>query len=136
MRIDGFVVEQRALCIETHHLTARAETGVDAHDAALSEWRRQQQLLQVGGENADRFFVRLFLARGRKLRLDARAQQTFVGIAGCHFHLFGGSRTAFHIASCHLFRGALIVRRRDRHAQHTLALAAAHRQQAVRGAAF
>ena len=33
---DGFVVQQVALCIETHHLATRSETWVNTHDALLT----------------------------------------------------------------------------------------------------
>ena len=36
---DGLVVQEAALRVEAHHLAARAESRVDAHDAVLAERR-------------------------------------------------------------------------------------------------
>ena len=56
---NGLVVQQIALCIETHHLAARAETRVDTHHALLAQRGGQQQLLQVVDEHVDGFLVGL-----------------------------------------------------------------------------
>ena len=134
--INGFVVEQGALRIKTHHFAPCAETGVDAHDATLPEGRCEEQLLEIGGENANGLFVGLLLARGRELGFDARAEQSLVSVGGCQFDLFGGPRSGLHIAARHLLGGAIIVGRGDGDAQHALAFASAHGQQAVGSAAL
>ena len=42
MRIDGLIVQQVALCVETNHLASRAIPRVDAHYPFLSQRRSQE----------------------------------------------------------------------------------------------
>ena len=48
MRIDGLIVQQVALCIQTHHLTAGTVAGVNGEHALLPERGCKEQLLEVG----------------------------------------------------------------------------------------
>ena len=59
MREDGFMVEQRALRIETHYFATRAKAWVDTHDALLTQRCRQQQLAQVLSKYTDGLLVSL-----------------------------------------------------------------------------
>ena len=45
------MVEQVALCIETHDLATRAESRVNTHHPLLSEWCREQKLAQILGKD-------------------------------------------------------------------------------------
>ena len=132
---DGFVVEQVALCVEAHHLAARAETGVDAHHALLSERCVHQQLVEVLREHVDSLLVGLLLAQRGKFRLDARFQQSFVTVLDGLVH----QRLAFAVTADIVAlqpTDALFVVGLDIDAQDTFLLTAAHGQQTVTGTAF
>ena len=90
MRIDGFVVQQRSLCVETDQLTAGPVTGIDSQHTLLSQWRSQQQLAQVLGKHADRFFIGFRLAEIGKFGFDGRLQKTFERVVHGGRNLFGG----------------------------------------------
>ncbi len=63
MGIDGLAVQQISLLVEAHQLAARAETGIQGHDAFLSEGRGQQELTQVPAEDPDGIGIGLFLRK-------------------------------------------------------------------------
>ncbi len=57
-RIDGGCVEQLARAIDHGNLDAGADAGIKSHGRARTGRCRQQQILQVAGEDVDRFFFR------------------------------------------------------------------------------
>jgi hypothetical protein len=61
VRIDGVVVQEVARSVEANDLAACAETGVYAHDAALAQRWRQQQLAEIDGKHLNGLFVGAFL---------------------------------------------------------------------------
>ena len=71
MGVDGFIVEEHPLRIETHHFATSAKAWVDTHNAFLPERSGEQQLFEVSGKHTDGLFVGLCLARGGKFRFDA-----------------------------------------------------------------
>ena len=57
VRVDGSRVEQLAGRIDNGDLAAGADAGVDAHRRARAGRRGEQQIVQVGAEDADRLFL-------------------------------------------------------------------------------
>ena len=132
---DGFMVEQVALGVETHHLAARPEARVDTHDTLLAQRRRKQQLTQIFGKHADGFFVGLLLAQVDKFGLDARFEQPSVAV----LHSLGNQPSAGCVTVDVVALQALdtlVVVGRNAEPQDALGLAPEHGQQAVAGAAF
>ena len=129
--VDGLVVEQIALCVDTHHLAARAEAGVDAHDTLGAEGRRQQQLAHVGGEDGDGLLVGPGFGGSGKLVFYAGFEQALVGILDGHLHLWCGGCAPFHEGTLQAPQALLLVGGGDAHSEVALGLAAAHGQQAV-----
>ena len=132
MRINGFVVQQVALCIEAYHLTAGTISWVDAHHPFLSQRWSQQQLTEVSGKDTDGFFVGFLLAEGSKFGLDAGFQQALVGIVDSLLDLLAAFVVATYVASFKAF-GTFFVIGRDGYLQKSFGFASADRQQAVRG---
>ena len=132
MRIDGLIVQQVALCVETNHLASRAIPRVDAHYPFLSQRRSQEQLTEVSGKDTDGFLVGFFLAEGGKFGLDAGLQQTLVGITHGFFHLLATFIVATDIASFQTF-GTFFVVGRDAYFQKSFGFSTADGQESVRG---
>ena len=80
-REHDFVMQQLALRVEHDELAAGAESGIEREHAFLPERRRHQQFDGVGGENADRLLVRLFLRFQPRLGLERRTEQAFPRVA-------------------------------------------------------
>jgi hypothetical protein len=60
MRINGFIVQQVSLLIETYYLTAGAVTGIDGKDSFLPQRRCQQKLAQVFSKNSNGIVIGFF----------------------------------------------------------------------------
>ena len=67
VRINGFVVQQVTLCVQTYHFASRAESGIDGQHSFLSQRRSQQKLMKITCKHADGFIVSLFLSLCGKL---------------------------------------------------------------------
>ena len=130
---DGLVVEQVALTVETDHLTACAEAGVDAHDALLSQWCREQQLAQVLGKHTDGLLVGLLLAQGCKLRLYGGFQQSLVAVLHGFVHQSPAGCLPVDVVVFQQVEALLVVGGYA-DAQYSLGLAPAHGQQSVAAA--
>ena len=124
------VVQQVALRVEHHHLTSCADAWVDTHHALLSEGSGQQQLSKVLLEDMDGLVVGLLLAERRKLVLDRRLYEPFVGVVDGLAHQCLASAIATHVLPAQAV-GAILVVDGDADAQHALGLAAADGQEAV-----
>ena len=129
---DGFVVEQITLCIQAHHLTSCAEAWVDTHDTFLAEWGREQQLAQVLLEHMDGLLVGPFLAQCSKLILYRWLQEPFIAVLCSLFDESSARIAEAHILALQSADSLLIVRR-NAHSKKSLALAATHCQQTMRG---
>ena len=95
--INRFIVQEISLRVKTHHLAARSEAWVDAHDAALSQRSRQKQLFEVFCKDKDGFVVGFLFRRCRKFVFDAWTQETLIGIRQGQLHLRCGRRARFHV---------------------------------------
>ena len=58
---NPFIMQEIALCIEAHHLTARAVARVDCQYALLPQGCRQEQLLEISSKHAYGLLVSLSL---------------------------------------------------------------------------
>ena len=88
MGINRFIVQEISLRVKTHHLTARSEAWIDAHDAALPQRSRKDK---------NGFVVGFLFRRCRKFVFDAWTQEAFVGIRQGQLHLRCGRRAGFHV---------------------------------------
>ena len=68
VRIDGGGVEQLAGAVDDRDLDAGADAGIEPHRDALPGRRRQQQIVQVAAEHADRFGFGLLRAAAARSR--------------------------------------------------------------------
>jgi len=59
--VDSIVVKQLALLVQADELAACAEARIEREHGLLAEWRGEEQLAHVLGEDADCFFVGLLL---------------------------------------------------------------------------
>ena len=135
MWVDILVVQQVALRIQAHHLTAGAESGVYSHHPFLPQGRCQQQLPQVFRKDADGFIVGTLLALRGKLGLDGRFQQTLVGILhGFRYLLPAGVVTLYKLPFQPFH--TLFVVGADTHFEQTFRFGAADGKQAVRAASL
>ena len=130
---DGFVVQEIALFVQTHHLASGAESRVDAHDALLSQRSGKQQLAQVGGKDTDGLLVGTLLGSRSKFRFYGGLQQTLVGIGHGHYNLLA-TLAPCGVSTQEALHASLLVARTDVHTQETLALAAPYGKQAMAGA--
>ena len=94
--IDGLVVEQVPLGIQTDNLAPRTEAWVYSQYPLLSQRGSQQQLPQVLGKDPDGFLVGLRLALAGKLALYAWLQETLQGVGHGKGDLAGRPIAAFH----------------------------------------
>ena len=62
MRIDGFIVQQSSLCIQTYDLTSGTESRIDAQYPFLSQRRGKEQLAKVTCKDPDGFIVGFLFA--------------------------------------------------------------------------
>ena len=76
------MVKQVALLVQTHHLAARTETGVDGKDALAAQGWGEQQLAHVLREQVDGLIIGFLLALGGKLGLNLWLDQTLVPVFG------------------------------------------------------
>ena len=135
MGIDGLVVEQIALTVETHDFTSRTETGVDAHDALLTQGSGEEQLLEIAGKDLNGFFIGLRLAASGKFGLDAGFEQTFIGIGCGHFDLGGCRGAPTHVFALDAFQAVFLIGGGDADAQQAFGFPATHGEEAMGGAA-
>ena len=131
---DGFMVEQVALCIETHDLATRAESRVNTHHPLLSEWCREQKLAQILGKDVDGLLVCLLLAEGGKLVFYAGLEQALVGIVHRFAHQGGTRAVAVNVAVLESF-GRIVVVGRYAHAEYAFVFASPDGKQTVGGTA-
>ena len=110
------VCQDRIIARGHNHLTSCAKTRVDAHDSARSKGRSEEQLLQILCKHADSFFVCLLFTLRSKLRFDAGAQQSLVGIGGGSGDLRSGSCVGAHKRSGDAVGCPTIIGRSDGHA--------------------
>ena len=130
MGIDGLVMQQIALRVQTHHLAPRAIAGVDGQHTLLSQRRSQQQLPQVGRKHTDGLLVGTPFALGGKLGFNGGFQQPLAGIVHRQAHLLAASVLPTHIPAFNPPAGLLVIRR-NRHPQESLRLPATNGQQPV-----
>ena len=133
---DGLVVEQVALGVETDDFATRAETGVDTHDALLTQGCREQQLAQVLGKDADGFFVGLFLAQIEELRFNRGLQQTLVAVLDGLGHQTATGCLSVDVVALQTFHALIVAHGVDAQAQNALGLTSPHRQESVAGTAL
>ena len=135
IRIDGFVMQQIALSIQTDHLATGTEARVDAHHTLLPQWWGKQQLAQILRKDLDALFIGLFLCHGSKFRFDGRFQKALIAIG----HRLTNQPTAWacasHVVTLQLLYEDRLIGR-DRYPQETFSLSTTHGQQTVGRAAF
>ncbi len=73
VRVDRRGLQQLAGAVDDRDLDAGADAGVQPHRDALAGRRRQQQVVQVAAEHADRFGLRLLAQLLLDLVLELRA---------------------------------------------------------------
>ena len=130
MRIDGFVMQEVALCIEANHLTSGTISRVDTHHPFLSEGRGEQQLSEITGKYPDSFFIGLLLAEGGEFCFDAGLQEALVSILYSFLHLQAAFVVATDIASHQPF-GTFFIVGRDGYFQQTFGFTSADGQQTM-----
>ena len=124
-------MEQLSLCVETHHLAARAETRVYGQCAFLSHRSGQQQLTQVLGKDSYSLAIGLFFQKVTEFSLYRRSDETFVTVGNSQVVLFAG----FPLRT--LPRGEsldtlVVLVGPDMHLEHSCFLATKERQDAMR----
>ena len=130
MGINRFVVEQGTLCIKTHHLAARAISGVYSHYPFLSQGRSEQQLPQIFGKYPDGFCIGFLFAERGEFRFYGRFQQALVGITDSFCNLMSTFVITAYIHPFEPFTTFIVVRA-DGHFQQTFRFSPADGEQAV-----
>ena len=80
--IDDVMIEQVALFVQTHDLTARAESRINGQHALVAQWGSKQQLAHVLCKRLDGLVVGLLLGCCGKLGLDRGLHQALEAIFG------------------------------------------------------
>ncbi len=94
-RIDGRGVEQLAGGIDDGDLDAGADAGIEAHGGARAGGRRQQQVLQIAGEDADRLFLGAFAQLAHQVERQRHGELHAPGPAGdLHQPVIAGAAVA------------------------------------------
>ena len=130
--VDGEAGQVLAGAIHHSDLAAGAETGVDAHHHLAADGRLHQQGFEVGGEDVDRVVIGDLGQTAAGLALDGRRDQPAVAVL--HRRPYVGRKGRPRVGEHPVLDLAddQVVRRVQRHLQHTLCLAAVDGQQLVR----
>ena len=130
MGINRFGVEQGTLRSKTHHLAARAISGVYSHYPFLSQGRSEQQLPQIFGKYPDGFCIGFLFAERGEFRFYLRFQQALVGITDSFCNLMSTFVITAYIHPFEPFTTFIVVRA-DGHFQQTFRFSPADGEQAV-----
>ena len=141
VRIDGGGVEQLAGAVDDGDLHAGADAGIEPHRDALAGRRRQQQVVQVAAEHADRLGFGLFAQPLLDVDLEAaehldlpRPAHGFgqPGVGGAAAVLDARARRDAPLGNASGPAASGLLRQHDGEAQESLLAAAEQREDAMR----
>ena len=94
---NSLVVKEVSLLVQADHLTARAESRINAHNCLLTQWRGHQQLLQVACEYPYSLSVSKFLRRCSEFIFNRWLKQAVVRVLNSLIHQLRNLGFAAHV---------------------------------------